>query len=268
MNKEYKINNKIYKFFKRIKYIKKCFVINYLFWISFLFSIHYMSINFGLEDNNNLKVISGLFTTILVMSIGYLIHVISHNTNYIELYNYLLKSDIFIFKIFKYLPDCIHRINRYLILHTGDFHDKIHHDSSINKKWYNIILEGSQNIIMEGGLIVLLSNILDFEIKINKQSFKINKVICIFWAFIYVSIHLINYNLLDPNHHQDHHKNNKTNYGLDLLDIVFDTKYNIKNIENMNHGTINIIIIFFILVLVLKSKSNNKIIKYIHSLLL
>ena len=268
MNKEYKINNYIYKFLKRIKYIKKCFIINNIFWISFLFSIFYLSINFGFEDKDYLKLISALFTLFLVMNVGYLIHVISHNTNYIELYNHLLKSDIFIFKILKYFPNCIHRINRYFILFTGDFHDKIHHDSRVNKKWYNIILEASQNIIMEGGLIIILSNILNFEIKIKNKSFKINKVICIFWALLYVSIHLINYNILDPNHHQDHHKNNKTNYGFDLLDIIFDTKYNIKDVENINHGAINIIVILVILLLVLKSKSNNKIIKYIQTILI
>tara|TARA_B110000208_G_C11795548_1_gene439435 strand:+ start:372 stop:1178 length:807 start_codon:yes stop_codon:yes gene_type:complete len=268
MNKEYKINNYVYKFLKRIKYIKKCFVLNSLFWIFYLFIIIYLSINFGFEDNNCLKLLSGLFTSILVMNIGYLIHVISHNTNYIELYNHLLKSNIFIFKILKYLPNCIHRINRYFILFTGDFHDKIHHDSSVNKKWYNITIEAIQNIIMEGGLVVILTNMLNFEIKIKNKSFKINKVICIFWAFLYVSIHLINYNILDPNHHHDHHINNKTNYGLDLLDIVFDTKYNIKDVENINHGTINIIIIFVLLLLVLKSKSNNSIIKYIQNILI
>ena len=54
---------------------------------------------------------------------------------------------------------------------------------------------------------------------------------------------LINiFNLIDPYRHHEHHKNNKIYYGIDILDIVFDTKYILEDVENFNNGTINIII--------------------------
>ena len=53
----------------------------------------------------------GLFTSIIVMIFGYLIHVLSHNMNYMN-----------------------YKIIRYLFLFTCNFHEKIHDDTNINKK--------------------------------------------------------------------------------------------------------------------------------------
>ena len=48
----------------------------------------------------------------------------------------------------------------------------------------------------------------------------------------------------------EHHVDIFTNYGIDLLDIVFGSKYNYDTIENLNHCCINIIIIGIILHLI------------------
>jgi len=59
---------------------------------------------------------------------------------------------------------------------------------------------------------------------------------------MYASGHIINYSFIEPSTHRDHHMNEKTNYGLDLYDIIFGSKFNWNDIENYNHVAINTII--------------------------
>ena len=46
------------------------------------------------------------------------------------------------------------------ICHFLDFHDITHHDSTINKRWYNIVYEFVNNFVMQGGLIIIIRYIL------------------------------------------------------------------------------------------------------------
>ena len=48
---------------------------------------------------------------------------------------------------------------------------------------------------------------------------------------------------LQPSTHRDHHIDSSTNYGIDTLDIFFETKYDINDIEDFNHAAINLLII-------------------------
>ena len=143
------------------------------------------------------------------------------------------------------------RLNKAIVTfltYTFDFHDKIHHDSSINKEPLNIIIETFLNFMVEGGFLLLFTRIIEFNMSFNSYNFKFNRAILFLWAMLYATSHNINYNLNSPIQHMNHHKEYNTNFGIDTLDILFDTKYDIENIEVFNHGAINIAIItFFIL---------------------
>jgi len=67
-------------------------------------------------------------------------------------------------------------------------------------------------------------------------------------ALMYATTHNINYVYLKPSVHRDHHIDNSTNFGIDIADILFDTKYNLDDIETHNHVSINLIIITLIIV--------------------
>ena len=46
----------------------------------------------------------------------------------------------------------------------------------------------------------------------------------ILWAFMYTSIHHINYSIIGSKEHKEHHANKHVNYGLDIWDVIFNTK--------------------------------------------
>ena len=48
-----------------------------------------------------------------------------------------------------------------------------------------------------------------------------------------------------PKVHEEHHDDKNTNFGIDIWDILFNTKNN-SDIENFNHSIINLIIILII----------------------
>lgn len=226
-------------YIKRIWLVLKSIKLNYIFWITALFSVIIISFNTNNNEPISSKIISGIITLILSMYTGYTIHSLSHTHDACMLYNN---------KYAKTHPKLNKAINKFLT-YTFDFHDKIHHDSSINKQPLNIIIEFIQNFIFEGGLLLLLfTTFIDFKISFNSYNFKFNNSIIFFWALLYSTVHNINYNLSPPIQHENHHKEYNTNFGIDTLDILFDTKYDIENIEIFNHCAINIIIItFFIL---------------------
>jgi hypothetical protein len=74
------------------------------------------------------------------------------------------------------------------------------------------------------------------------------------WALFYATVHNINYNITHPIEHKNHHIDPQTNYGIDIVDIILNTKYNTTNsskpisIEDHNHAAINIILITIYLI--------------------
>jgi hypothetical protein len=225
-------------YLKRIKLVYKSIKLNYIFWITSLLSVIIISFYTNSTESLRSKIASGIITFILSMYFGYNIHSLSHTHDACMAYNN---------KLLKTHP----RINKAIVgflTYTFDFHDKIHHDSSINKQPLNIIIESFLNFMVEGGFILLFTTFIEFNMSFNSYNFKFNRAILFLWAMLYATSHNINYNLSPPIQHTNHHKEYNTNFGIDTLDILFDTKYDIENIEIFNHGAINIIIItFFIL---------------------
>lgn len=221
-------NYYLYKHLKRAKAFKKSFYINKYFWTTYLICVIFLSIRYGVHKSKKTNIYIGILLSILAVLNGWLVHYLSHNIDLEKLYLDTLEK--YKIKVNKYL----HKIIKLIIRYTFDFHDKIHHDSAVNKKWYNIIIEFCQNIIFQAMIIILVAKIFNYTID--------NSVLYL-WGLIYATTHLINYEIIDNHHHKQHHKNYNTNLGIDTADIFFNSKYHLNDIEDFNHGTINIILI-------------------------
>jgi len=169
------------------------------------------------------------FSFIFILIIGHITHRLSHNLHFLDIYNRYKKGninqhvDIILTKIFNSL----------------DFHRITHHDTSINKKPANILYEFLNNFLTQGGGLII------FVWFYNKC---IDSRVILLWALMYATAHNINYMFIKPTVHRDHHLNEDTNYGLDIADIIFDTKYDLNDIEDYNHISINLILITLVIV--------------------
>jgi hypothetical protein len=169
-----------------------------------------------------------ILTAGAVMVYGYIVHWISHHFQITEFY---LNFD----NIFTRNP----LINWAMIQFCWffDFHAITHHDSSINKQFQNIALEFINNAMTQGLLLII-------SLKVISQMAKyIDNRIIVLWAFFYATVHNINYLYVKPATHRDHHLDETTNYGIDIMDIIFGTKYDWNIIESHNHAAINLVVI-------------------------
>ena len=182
---------------------------------------------------NKSKFFLSLFSLVFITFYGYFIHLVSHymGTKVSDLYktydNMFTRNKILNWIAVKAID-------------FGEFHAKTHHDTEINKSWKNITLEIINNIVSQGGLLIMLKIFLSF----------IDNRVILLWALFYATVHNINYNIVKPLSHQQHHLNDRTNYGIDIWDIIIGSKYDWNEIETHNHTAINIIIIGAVIVLV------------------
>ena len=253
----HKVNNEIYeyinKIYCRILLTKDSLVINYVCSISIIiqvvaFSLLYPS-NPDVGDVGD--ILFGFITIFVAILMGYYVHVFSHMIDYEELYLRIYNSSIWIRK----LPKWFHFIISQFVF-LIDFHDKIHHDTTINKTWYNILTEFLINLYTEGLCAIIMFKGLDFGLSIGGKLFKFNYTIIFAWCVLYATIHNINYNIITPVCHIQHHINNNTNFGIDFADILLGSKYDAIP-EEMNHVAINVIMIMLLLIY-LKSFYENK----------
>ena len=226
-----KINNKINDYEQGDPLLKNIKV-NYIFYISILISVYFIC----KAENKNF--IIGIITFIIVSMNGYFIHMISHFTNYTKIYdsldNYITRN--------RFTSFIIRNMCRLV-----DFHDEIHHDSSINKKFKNAFIEFILNFITQCSYLLIV-------IFISKR---MSYWIVALWGLSYSTIHIINYEFVKPETHMLHHVDKHTNYGLDIWDVLFNSKYNNNNYktENINHGAINVFILTGIILYFLRNKS-------------
>lgn len=155
------------------------------------------------------------------MLAGHTIHWLSHHIScreYLDSCDNIITNNKYIRSILNIYADII------------DFHDTTHHNSSVNKKWENIMYEFVNNLLTQSVLIVWLIQQLDFKV-------------ILLWGLMYATVHNINYLIIKPVTHMQHHVKSTTNYGIDVTDILFNTKYDWKHIESHNHAGINLLII-------------------------
>jgi hypothetical protein len=207
---------------KQVIAIYKSIKQNYIFYITILLCLYV----FTKCSHNKSNFIYGIGSMIFITFYGYLIHYLSHfmGNTVSEIY----KSYDNIFTRNKYFD----WFAKHLI-YFGEFHSRVHHDTSINKTYKNIALEIINNFITQGWAIIVIKyglNLVD------------NRVILL-WALYYATVHNINYNMIHPLTHKQHHMNNKTNYGIDIWDIIIGSKYDWDEVETHNHTSINLILI-------------------------
>lgn len=249
---------------------EKSFLINIPFWICYIIIIVFLSLRYSKNTSficQIFEIFSGVFTTLITMIIGYWIHVLSHRLQFTDIYFKFLKSDNIISKILKKMPYWCHKMIYLYSYYILDFHTNIHHNSKCNKKIYNILFEFIENIFTQSiGLIILLY-IIKPKLIIFNCELRLNSTLILLWGFLYATIHLINYDIINCEAHSEHHKNSDLNFGPDFLDIFYNSKDDNSHIEDFNHGIINLIIICIVLVLFKDYKSENLFLNYIQKIL-
>ena len=187
--------------FDRIPYLIDSFRLNYIFWITSLLSVVVLSY---FEEKSNMihmlpsRILSGISTFVITMVCGYYSHLLCHTYDVRLLYE---QSKFFIFKYCRTIP-WLDKAIKTIIIYTVDFHDKIHHDSTINKQPINVIIEAIINIIIEGGLLLFFATYIDFSMHFNNYVFRFNRSVIILWGLLYSSVHNINYNIIQFVHIQ------------------------------------------------------------------
>ena len=194
------------------------------FKINIFFYIVLFVVLYTIIDNRKSVIISFVMATL----IGYIMHVISHDLDFPTLKKILIPNS---------RTETIFQFVLKQFIELIESHDKIHHNSNVNKQRYNIAKETLVNILIQG--IIPFIYTYTFIVITSYVDLKIFA----FWALLYTTVHIINYSLIYSKTHEDHHVNKYTNYGYDIYDIIFKTKLDPNNIENINHYSINAIII-------------------------
>jgi hypothetical protein len=201
-------------------------------WKNKVFVLAYTIASILLTKTLESKYLVATFITMLLTPlVGYVGHVLSHQFNFCKMAYEKHHLDM----------DPLTRTITYLVVYSLDFHRKIHHNTCVNKKYINLVIEALQNIVTQGFALMWLN-------KLFLKNFLVNEVILLY-AFIYTTLHLINYNLYKSKAHENHHTNPKINYGPYFFDILFNTADEEGKQEDWNILSINIIIITLIICL-------------------
>lgn len=217
--------------FNRRKLIKESIVKNNFFWIISIICVSLLSVSKYVSLGTNIwYCICGFITYCLTIILGYFSHYISHYNNFSEIYQIIINEG------FKFdINTTFHKSIQSMLDFTMDYHDIYHHNSEINKQPLYLVLEILNNIWMQGGCWILYVYVF---------SMNVNIYILLLWSLVYSTFHNINYNIIDNTLiHNEHHKNIFTNFGIDIVDLIFNSKYDDRNIENINHYSINLVII-------------------------
>jgi hypothetical protein len=196
---------------------------NYIYFIAVFFCLY----KFKQNKKYNSSYIQLFGSFIAIATIGHITHLISHHINCTELYKNL-NLDNLVTRNY-YSNKILNFICNFL-----DFHDQTHHDLDVNKQFKNIVYEFCNNLVTQGLAIALFIKFMDIRV-------------ILLWAFMYASVHNINYLYVKPSTHRDHHINPHTNYGIDFMDIILNTKYDWNDIEEHNHMAINLLIISYVI---------------------
>jgi len=134
----------------------------------------------------------------------------------------------------------------FLIYYCGHilFHQKLHPNYNFHLLHHNF------PNVFNIKHIEFLVNILPLNlILLNKLfNFKyLDNTLITYTVFLYTSVHLINYHILNINSHLLHHTQRNINYGPEFLDILFLTKKHNTPYENLNNAIINVFLLYYFL---------------------
>ena len=213
--------------------ITQSMYLNYPFYLSLLVCV------LSIAHYSKSSYFWAIVTIIFISAAGYFSHFVSHHINAEELfekYQHVLPNIPYLRSFLQYFCKLI------------DFHDVIHHDTSINKELPNVATEFALNFYVQAGAFIIVFYIIQ----------QMNLYVIALWGFMYATIHNINYVLFPSNTHILHHADKTTNYGIDIWDIIFNTKFDgdmsMDKLENINHYAINTIILTGIMLVVMKIK--------------
>ena len=135
--------------------------------------------------------------------------------------------------------------SHYLSHTTTNFFTIIHHYHHENDNFFSYYSEIFLEIFIIG-IFIPLQYVLNINI--------VNYWIALFVVFLYSSLHNYNYSILKVNNvHKLHHTNVETNYGPDLLDIMFGTKHPLESkVENIEHYRMNILLSTIVVLIIKK----------------
>jgi len=268
VNNKYNSNKKVYEIFDRWKMLFQSLKSNYLLSTCIIIQVFALSILYPSNPQIGIfgNVIFGIITFVISIVTGYYVHVFSHILDYEEVYLYICNSSNIFGRILRKMPKPIKWIfDKFVYL--LDFHDKVHHNTNVNKQWQNVLIELFMNIYTEGVALIILFKILNFGIQIRGHILKFNYPILFAWSILYSTIHNVNYNIITPICHIQHHLNEKTNYGIDFMDILVGSKYDDVP-EEMNHASLNVILILLFIIFIKdywKPKKENGVSKYLYN---
>jgi hypothetical protein len=215
--------------------IFQSFQLNYPFYLVLLVCIALLSYY------SHTNFLWAVITVIFASGAGYFSHYISHKINAFELFQQLNKDN-------NYVSNTYAKSGIEMFCKMLDFHDQTHHNTDINKNWENIAIEFAMNFYVQAGAFLLI-------VWVAQQ---LNLYVITLWGLMYATIHNINYAIHPPATHMYHHIDKTTNYGIDIWDIIFNTKYgddySVDKIENINHYAINTAIITICILLVMNVK--------------
>ena len=173
--------------------------------------------------------------------------IVSIMVDYYTLNNYYISAitsiivtlwTYFIHRLFHTYPDTF-----------GYFH-KTHHTDNTNV--ITFMIDNIFNFFTIGGAILLfpllyVKNVLNIHL--------LNHYVILIWSLVYTSYHSINYHIFETNNiHVEHHESLHYNYGPEWFDIIFATKQDESDIENMNSGIFNVIVVSMIVLLLKDTK--------------
>ena len=211
-------------------YIIKHLKINYIFYIGVIIILYFLS------KKLNTTFLTLIYSFIFAGITGYFVHVFSHKFSFEDMYSEEFKN------YYNIVDGSMFDIISKDFIYISDFHRKIHHNTDENKKYKNLLIEFIENFTTQGLIPI-------FVIFLSKF---VNYWIFILWGLTYATIHIFNYNIYPCKIHEQHHINSNSNLGIDLYDILFNSKFN-NEIENINHYLFNYLIIgLFIYILNLK----------------
>lgn len=143
-----------------------------------------------------------------------------------------------------------HRVAHWPIFFLFNRAHIYHHE---NTDWFSHAIQVCIEIstLMSPTILIYYTNLLGI----------IDPFICLFFTFLYITIHNVNYGYFKINNvHSKHHEDYNVNYGPEICDIIFKTKYPNNSIENTDHFIPNIILSTLLVYLIRHyyKKSNNK----------
>lgn len=214
--------------------------LNYIFYITIIVCVC------AIAYCNETSYFWAIITMVFISVAGYCSHYISHRINATELFKQF--NDKYSMVENEHVKTGIE-----MFCKLTDFHDITHHNTDINKQWGNLAMEFALNFYVQAGAFILLFYVIR----------QMNLYVITLWGLMYATIHNINYVLYPSNTHILHHVDKKTNYGIDIWDILFHTKYDgdssTSQLENINHYAINTALITLLIIVIIHLKVSIKI---------